>query len=131
MLVRVVASTVVVFGVSRRVRRNSDSRQQEGQQQQNCHPEQAPSHVVTLERMFLLILLFLLGGVAEAPHPFPRGVVPVNPDGSTNSVLPGPLSWGACSEGDDRYFGSGDSSGARGNTPFESEHVRTRGESRH
>ncbi len=58
-------------------------------------PNRTRLNVTTLERMFILILLFLLGGVAEDPHPFPRGVVLVNPDGSTQGVLPGPLSWGA------------------------------------
>jgi len=90
--VRVVASAVVVFGVSRRsVRRDCDSGQQQRQQQQDCHREQPSSHVVTVECMFILILLFLLGGVAEATPPLLEGVVTDGGVAIPPTELPGPL----------------------------------------
>ena len=89
---RVVPPTVVMFDVSRRlVGRDGDSKQQEGQQQQNCHRKQPPSHLVTLERMFLLILLFLFGGVAADAPPFLEGVVTDECNTISGSCTPPPF----------------------------------------
>ena len=89
---------LVVFGVSR-WHPKSSHRQQENRRVR--HAQQDPSHPVTLERMFLLILLFLFGGVTDDAPPFFEGVVTdecITPDGRDciipPSELPGPSEMG-------------------------------------